>query len=166
MKKRYYVYLFVILLVAQSFFRITTPVLPVIQLPGEVIFPWGEGSFLNGLFGKGFTNTFLATLLTFAILLVLTFSLRARSRTPDEVPTGFYNFFEMIVEALYNYAKGTAGSWTKTFFPFFMTFILWIVVANWMELVPFVDALGKMENIPEHQVHLAEQAAEAEGRRS
>jgi len=137
-------------------------VLPVIQLPGEVIFSWGEGSFLNGLFGKGFTNTFFATLLTFAILLVLTFSLRARSRTPDEVPTGFYNFFEMIVEALYNYAKGTAGSWTKTFFPFFMTFILWIVVANWMELVPFVDSFGKWENLSHVEAEKAVAAAEAD----
>lgn len=162
MKKRYIVYLLVILLIAQTFFRITKPVLPVIQLPGEVIIAWGEGSVLNGLFGHGLTNTFVATLLTFAILLALTFSLRAWSRTPDEVPTGFYNFFEMIVEATYNYAKGTAGSWTKTFFPFFLTFILWIVVANWMELIPFVDSFGKWENLSHVEAEKAVMAAEAD----
>lgn len=162
MKKRYVVYLCLVLLIV--FGIVVPPVLPIIQLPGEVIFEWSEGSFLQGFMGRGFTNTFLATLITFVILLAVTFALRARSRTADEVPTGGYNFFEMLVEFAYNYVEGYAGKWAKAFFPFFMTFILWIVIANWMELVPFVDALGKWENLPEHQVHLAEIAAEAEGR--
>jgi len=162
MKKRYIVYLCLVLLVVFGIYA--PPVLPVIQLPGEVLIEWSESSFLKGFMGNGLTNTFVATLITFVILLAVTFALRARSRTADEVPTGGYNFFEMLVEFAYGYVENSAGKWAKAFFPFFMTFILWIVVANWMELVPFVDALGKVENIPEHQVHLAEQAAEAEGR--
>ncbi|MCZ7668562.1 MAG: hypothetical protein M5U34_15920 [Chloroflexi bacterium] len=42
---------------------------------------------------------------------------KARSRTADEVPTGFYNFFEMIVEMAYNFAEGITGPKVKTFFP-------------------------------------------------
>lgn len=161
MKKRYVVYLCLVLLIV--FGIIVPPVLPVIQLPGEVLVEWPEGSFLKGFMGSGLTNTFVATLITFVILLVVTFALRARSRTADEVPTGGYNFFEMIIEFAYGYVENAAGKWAKAFFPFFMTFILWIIVANWMELVPFVDALGKWENLPEHKVHLAEMAAEEEG---
>jgi F-type H+-transporting ATPase subunit a len=85
------------------------------------------------------------------------FSLRPRSRTADEVPTGFYNFFELIFEGAYNYVERSAGKWTKTFFPFFMTFILWILVSNWIGLVPGVDSIGKWENIPHFRAEQAEQ---------
>lgn len=162
MKKRYIVYLCVILLVFLGIYL--PPVLPVIQLPGEVVVEWGANSPLRGLFGNGLTNTFIATLITFVLLIIWGFSLRAKSRTADEVPTGAYNFFEMIIELAYGYVEGAAGKWAKKFFPFFMTFILWIIVANWMELIPGVDAIGKLEPILEHKVHLAEQAAEKEGK--
>jgi len=161
MKKRHVVYICLILLLLGGIFL--PPPLPVIQLPGEVIFEWAKDSPFKGLFGNGFTNTILAAMITFALLLIMTFRLRARSRTADEVPTGFYNFFEMAVEFAYGYVENASGKWAKSFFPFFMTFILWILVANWMELVPGVDAIGKWENIPEHKAHLAEEAAEGEG---
>ena len=162
MKKRYIIYLSLLgLILVQKF---VPPVLPVIQLPGEVLWSWPGGKeFAGGLFGGGFTNTFLATLLTFLLITIFAFSMRARSRTADEVPTGFYNFFELIIEGAYGYVENAAGKWAKTFFPFFMTFILWIVVANWMELVPFVDAFGIQEDLVHHEVELKEVEAEAAG---
>ena len=158
MKKRYVIYICLLLLIGQSVFL--TPVLPVIQLPGEAIVRWSEGSALKGLFGEGFTNTFLATLITFVILLIWAISLRAPSRTADEIPTGLYNFWEMLIELAYGYVESAAGKWAKSFFPFFLTFILWIVVANWMELVPMVDAVGKWETFGELELHRAEAAGE------
>jgi F-type H+-transporting ATPase subunit a len=162
MKKRYGIYLGLIGLGLVQW--LAKPVLPVIQLPGEVLWKWPGGKeFLGGLLGGGFTNTFLATILTFIIIIIIAFSLRAKSRTADEVPTGFYNFFEMIIEMAYGYVENAAGKWAKAFFPFFMTFILWIVVANWMELIPFVDGLGIREDLAHHAVEVAEEEAEAEG---
>ncbi len=162
MKKRYIIYLSLIGLILVQIF--VPPVLPVIQLPGEVLWSWPGGKeFAGGLFGGGFTNTFMGTLLTFLLILILALSLRARSRTADEVPTGFYNFFEMIIEFAFGYVENAAGKWAKTFFPFFMTFILWIVIANWMELVPFVDAFGLKEDLSHHAVEVAEEEAEAAG---
>ncbi|MEZ4515034.1 MAG: F0F1 ATP synthase subunit A [Chloroflexota bacterium] len=163
MKKRYIVYGLLIVLLLLSIIPSLTPVLPVIQLPGEVLWAWPGGkSFLGGLFGAGFTNTFLATLVTFFIVLIMAFRLRAKSRTANDVPSGFYNFFEMLVEMLYGYVENAAGKWAKNFFPFFMTFILWIVVSNWMELVPGVDSIGKWENLPHFEAEKAVQLAEAE----
>lgn len=156
MKKRYIIYLCVLgLILLQDFLM---PLRPFIQLPGETIYRWAEGSPLKGslAFGFGFTNTFLAALLAFVVILIITFSLRARSRTADEVPIGFYNFFEMIIELAYNYVEGFAGKWTKQFFPFFMTFILWIVIANWMALLPGFDSVGKWETSGEIALHQAE----------
>ncbi len=162
MKKRYYIYLGLAGLGLMQFFAM--PVLPVIQLPGEVLWKWPNGKeFLGGLFGAGFTNTFLATLLTFLLIVLIALILKPKSRTADEVPTGFYNFFEMIIEAAYGYVENAAGKWAKTFFPFFMTFILWIVIANWMELLPFVDSFGLREDLGHHAAEIAEEKAEAEG---
>jgi F-type H+-transporting ATPase subunit a len=154
MKKRYIIYLCVLGLIAVTVWL--TPVLPVIQLPGEILV--GGIPVLGGL-----TNTFVATILTFIILVALTLSLRAGSRTADEIPTGFYNFFEMIIEGAYGYVQGAAGHNAKKFFPFFMTFILWIVTANWMELIPGVDAIGIAEDLAHHEVEVAEEAAHAAG---
>ncbi len=162
MKKRYIIYLSLIGLILVQIY--VTPVLPVIQLPGEILWKWPGGKeFLGGAFGGGFTNTFLGTLLTFVIIVAIVFGLRAKSRTADDVPTGFYNFFEMIIEMAYGYVENAAGKWAKAFFPFFMTFILWIVIANWIELIPLVDSFGIRESLGHHAAEVAEEKAEAEG---
>jgi len=166
MKKRYIIYFCLILMIIFGFglFSLPTqPVLPTIQLPGEVLIPWDADSPLRQWFGRGFTNTMVATILTWIIVAWLIFSLKARARTADEVPTGFYNFFEMIIEGAYGYVEGAAGKWAKNFFPFFMSFVLIILIANWMELVPMVDSVGKWEDLGHHRVELAEEAAHAEG---
>ena len=83
----------------------------IITLVGVVV-------VLGGLFGSGLTNTYIATLLTYAIIIIMVLALKPRSRTADEVPTGFYNFFEMIIEGAYGYVQGASGKWAKNFFPF------------------------------------------------
>jgi len=171
MKKRYIVYIGVLLLIffggAMGSDPISgmlgldfsfAPVLPTIQLPGEVLIPWPETSFLYGLFGLGFTNTFLATCLSFVIILLMVVALKPRSRTVDEVPTGFYNLFELIYEGAYNYVERSVGKWTKNFFPFFMTFILWILISNWMSLLPGFDAVGIYEDVSHFEAKKAERA--------
>lgn len=159
MKKRYWIYLCLLGLIALQIF--VPPVLPVIQLPGEVIMRWPGGSeFLGGWFAAGLTNSFVGATLAAIIVLIIAFAARARSRTAEEVPTGFYNFIEMIIELAYGYVENTVGKSAKMFFPFFMTFILWIVIANWMELVPGVDSIGKWENLPHFQAEGALEAAE------
>lgn len=161
MKKRYIIYLSLLGLIALQIF--SPPVLPVIQLPGEVIVKWPGGKeFLGGWFAAGLTNTFVGSALAALIVLIIAFVLRAPSRTAEEVPTGFYNFFEMIIEMAYGYVQDAAGKWAKAFFPFFMTFILWIVIGNWMELVPGVDAIGKWEDLRHFKAEQAVEAAETE----
>ena len=136
-----------------------SPVLPYIQLPGEVVIPWANGhEFAGGAFGGGITNTFIAAMATFVVILLMALLLKPKSRTADEVPTGFYNFFEMVIEGAYGYVEQSAGKWTRNFFPFFMTFILWIVVSNWMGLIPGVESIGKWENVPHFQGEQAERA--------
>lgn len=119
------------------------PVRPFIQLPGEV-YP-GTESWLGG---AGFRNTFMASLLAYLILFLLPVFVKAGSRTADEIPTGFYNFFEMIIEGAYNFVKGVTHDKAKDFFPFFMTFIMLVLFANVMGLVPGYDSIGIWEYKP------------------
>ncbi len=162
-KKRYLLLIIVALMILfGSVIAYTKPVLPFIQLPGEV-YPGTEGLLPQFLFnGTGLTNTFMATLLAWGVVLLIILAVRARSRTADEVPTGFYNFFEMIIEGAYNFAQNIAGPKVKEFFPYFMSFILIILLSNWMGLIPGFDSVGLWEHKP-HFVGLeAARALEAE----
>ena len=143
-------------MLAISFVPAIKPVRPFIQLPGEV-YPGTEWFF------GGWTNTFTATLFAWITVVIIALSLRARSRTADEVPTGFYNFFEMVIEGAYGFAENIAGAKkVKDFFPFFMTYILVILVANWWGLIPGVDSIGIWEPKPVFEAHNEERAVEAE----
>jgi F-type H+-transporting ATPase subunit a len=164
MIKKRYIFLVCILglIVFGSIVSYTSPALPFIQLPGEV-YPPTHGSYPLGI--KGLTNTFVAALLAFIIVALMGLGLRARSRTSDEVPTGFYNFFEAIIEAGMNFTTNLAGTKkAKDFFPFFITIILYVLVANWMGLIPGVDSIGFSEYVPHAQgIKAAESAGLEEG---
>jgi F-type H+-transporting ATPase subunit a len=168
-KKRYVVILCVILLIILgSIVSLTKPVLPYIQLPGETYPGSADWPIVGTLFGdQGLTNTFMASLVAYGLILILIFALRAGSKTADEVPTGFYNFFEMIIEGAYNFAENIAGSKVKDFFPYFMSILLIILVTNWTSLIPGWDSIGFWEYKPhflaEKEVKALEARAEANG---
>lgn len=149
MKKRYIILLLIVLMIVfGSVIAYTKPVLPFIQLPGEP-YPGTEGLMPAFLFNNaGLLNTFVAALVAWLVVLLLIVVLRAGSRTADEVPTGFYNVFEMILEGAYNFAQNIAGPKVKEFFPYFMSFILIILISNWMGLIPGYDSIGIWENKP------------------
>jgi len=155
-KKRYVVILCVLLLlILGSFVAFTKPVLPVIQVPGEVYPGTQTWPIVGTLFG-GLTNTFMASLVAYILIILLVIGLRAGSRTSEEVPSGFYNFFELALEGAYNFAERIAGSKIRDFFPYFMSIILIILVTNWTALIPGWDSIGLWEYKPHF---LAEQDA-------
>lgn len=169
MKKRYIIILFVIGMIALSAVPFLSPVRPFIQLPGEVWPGTKDWPFIGTVLG-GMTNTFASAVFAWIIVAILAFVLRARSRTADEVPTGFYNFFEMLIEGAYNFAENIAGPKVKDFFPWFMSFILIILITNWMGLIPGWDSVGFWEFKPhfyaEKEIAVIEDelaAADAEG---
>ncbi len=147
-KKRYIIIICVILLVLLgSFVAFTKPVLPYIQLPGEVYPGTQTWPIIGSIFG-GLTNTFMASVVAYILMLVLIFGLRARSRTSEEIPSGFYNFFEMVIEGAYGFAERIAGAKVRELFPYFMTIILLILMTNWTALIPGWDSIGLWEYKP------------------
>lgn len=164
MKKRHILLILIVgMIIFGSFIAYTKPVLPFIQLPGEP-YPGTVGMMPAFLFNKaGLLNTFMATLVAWIVVLILVFSLRARSRTADEVPSGFYNLFEMILEVAYNFARNIVGTKVKDFFPYFMSFLLIILISNWMGLIPGYDSVGMWENKPHFIAEQTEKQLQRDG---
>ena len=121
------------------------PVLPTILLPAEPIS--GTVEILG--FNTGLTNTMLATLLADIVLVALAFFGTRKLRAGDEsamIPSGLQNLMEMIVEALYNLAEGILGTRTRKVFWLGATIFLFVLFANWMELIPGFDSIGWLEH--------------------
>lgn len=114
------------------------PVVPVIQLPGE-IYPAGE------VFGLPITNTFAGSVVVWILILLLIRVVSSRRpRDGGEVPRGgFYNFFELAFEGLYGFIGGIAPErYLGPVFKMFMTIFLIVLLSNWLELVPGIDSIG------------------------
>jgi len=60
------------------------------------------------------------------------------------VPTGFYNFFEAIIQFLWDTVEGATGKWAKRVLPVVGTIFLLILVANMIKLVPGFESIGYM----------------------
>jgi F-type H+-transporting ATPase subunit a len=117
------------------------PVIPVIQLPGEV-YPNRE------ILGLPITNTLVSSVVVWILIGLLIFYVnRNRPKHGGEVPAGgFYNIFEMAYEGLYGFISNIAGEKHSRFiFSFFMTIFLIVLLSNWQALVPGVDSIGFLE---------------------
>lgn len=118
------------------------PVIPVIQLPGEV-YPEGWQ-----LFGLSMTNSLMASIVVWILLILLiVYVNRKMPKSGDEVPPGgFYNLFELLYEGLYGFIRNIVGEkYMRYIFSFFMTIFLVVILSNWLELVPGVDSIGFLE---------------------
>ncbi len=110
--------------------------LPAIMVPGEVV--WND--FL-GISGLTITNTIIGTLV--ADVLVLWFALAA-TRNMKLVPGRLQGLFEVVTDALWSLAKSTAGKNARPIFPLMATIFLFLLVANWVKLMPGVESVGLM----------------------
>ncbi len=68
---------------------------------------------------------------------------RAATRKLTAIPSGFQNFAEWVIESLYDFLAGLMGSHlTKRTFWFFGTIFFFILVSNYMGLIPGVGTVG------------------------
>jgi len=88
-------------------------------------------------------NTLPATWLTMLVLIVVAIF---ATRKMDLVPSGFQNAVEAIVEMFYNFVEGVAGEKTRVFFPLVATFFFFILISNWMGILPGYGSFGVKEH--------------------
>jgi F-type H+-transporting ATPase subunit a len=88
----------------------------------------------------GITNSMLVTWIV--AIGVIGFA-QAATRNIRAVPSGKQNFWEWLVESLYNFLESIVGSeLTKKTFWFFATIFIFILFVNWFGLVPGVGTIG------------------------
>lgn len=100
----------------------------------------------ESIFHLGFlnvTNTILDTLIVDAIIIGLAFFIARKIST---VPGILESGVEMTTEWFYDLTETISGDNTKKIFPYFITFFIFILVANWSGLIPGVGSIGFFEN--------------------
>jgi F-type H+-transporting ATPase subunit a len=117
-------------------------VMPVISLAAEKI----HLPFALPLWGHDLPNTFPATWLAMLVLIVVALAFRPKE---GKVPGRLQALLEMIFEGFYEFIEGVAGDKTRMFFPLIATFFFFILIANWMGLLPGVGSIGVYQ---EHEV--------------
>jgi len=82
-------------------------------------------------------------LITWVVALLLILSAQIATRRIKDVPTGAQNFWEWLVESLYNFLQNIIGPvLVRQAFWFFATIFIFILALNWCSLIPGVGTIG------------------------
>lgn len=99
------------------------------------------------------SNSMVTSLIVSALLIVFAFAVRLSLKQTNR-PSGLQNFAEWMMEGLINLVHGVTGSEKRTrhFLPFVASFFLFIMLNNWLGLLPGVGTIGYLEK-PEGEEH-------------
>ncbi len=101
-------------------------------MPQNAVPLFGEHGFL--------TNSMLVT---WGVALAIILFARIATRRMQAVPEGAQNFWEWMVESLYEFLEGIIGSdLVKRTYWFFATIFVFILASNWIGLIPGVGTIG------------------------
>ena len=102
-------------------------------LPQSAVPLWDLGGFF-------LTNSMIVT---WIVALGLILAARMATRKMAAVPSGSQNFFEWLVESLYDFLGGILGpGLVKKTFWFFASVFIFILFSNWFGLIPGVGTIG------------------------
>ncbi len=89
------------------------------------------------------TNSIFTSLIVSTILIVFALYARTKIKSTDK-PSGLQNVVEMVFEALFNLINGVADNRKKAavLFPYIASFFFFIILNNWLGLVPGVGTIG------------------------
>jgi F-type H+-transporting ATPase subunit a len=85
------------------------------------------------------TNTVINTILVDGFLILLALAVRSKIAL---IPGKFQHLMEIIIGGAYSFVEGIAGKKTENIFPYFITFMIFILVANWSGLIPGITTFG------------------------
>jgi F0F1-type ATP synthase membrane subunit a len=115
---------------------------PHIAIPPEILWTFG---FFN------ISSTMMASWAAMLILIVLGYF---ATRSMKLIPTGVQNFVEGLLDAMLTQMEEVAGrEKARHFFMVVATFFLFILVANWVALLPFFKAVGITQDYGEEIFH-------------
>jgi F-type H+-transporting ATPase subunit a len=87
------------------------------------------------------TNSLLTTFLVMIFLIVVSILVKRKIK---DIPSGFINFIELVIEGLFNLFDSVTQDrrLTRKFFPIVATIFLFVLVSNWTEILPGVASVG------------------------
>ncbi len=90
-------------------------------------------------------NTIIASLMTIILLTVI--GLLVRRKKYALVPSGIQNLVESVIGGFFSFFNGVVGDdeKAKKFFPLVMTIFLYVIISNWMGLLPGFGSIGLWE---------------------
>ena len=120
----------------------TYPDIPkAFELTGDPLFTVGTTGEPGNVAGIGivwdwsYTNAHLTMLL---VILVLSGVAILATRRLSDRPGGLQNFIELLVQGLADFVESIGGPTTLKYLPLFGTLLLFLVMSNWLSVVPFV----------------------------
>ena len=89
------------------------------------------------------TNALATSTVALVIIIILTVAIR---RNLKKVPTGLQNAMEMIIEGFLGIFDGVTGDRKKSlkFAPVVLAFFFFILINNWMGILPGVGSIGQI----------------------
>ncbi len=87
----------------------------------------------------GFTNSMLVSLIVNIALIAIAVVAAGNMR---EVPRGWQNFMEWVIESLYNLFRGINAEYARRAFPILATIFFLVILSNWFGLFPGVGSIG------------------------
>lgn len=94
------------------------------------------------------TNTLLISWILMLLLVAISFYLKSRlNRRPDKLQAAA----ELFIGGLYSLFGAVTGKYTSTFFPLMATIFIFVLAANWVELIP---GMHSIKLAVEHNHHL------------
>ena len=93
------------------------------------------------------SNSMLLSWIVTLVLILLTYFATHRMQT---IPSGLQNLMEAVIEAIHGLVSDMAGERGKRFFPFVATIFLYVVLSNWLGLIPGVGPIGVKETVIEN----------------
>lgn len=93
-------------------------------------------------FGLAISNSIFTSLIVTFLLIAFALFFKSKFKETDK-PSALQNFVEMIVEALYNFVYSITENTKKTllFFPIIATFFIFIILNNYIGLLPGVGSI-------------------------
>ena len=120
----------------------TYPDIPkAFELTGDPLFTVGTTGEPGNVAGIGivwdwsYTNAHLTMLL---VILVLSGVAILATRRLSDRPGGLQNFIELLVQGLADFVESIGGPTALKYLPLFGTLLLFLVMSNWLSVVPFV----------------------------
>ncbi len=103
--------------------------------------------------GFPITNSVLVTAVVSLLIIAISLIL---SKKLTIIPKGFQNIFEYALEAVLNLVDSVTGDkeQTKKFFPFVATIFIFVIISNWIGLIPALIPGG---SLGVYQVHHGEE---------